>query len=167
MAYAKWGKTSKSAEADKARHVSFIASPHQIQPNNDSSELNPNHNFIITAPVSSVLKQLGGLSAVLRYRRVCLRIKYRVICRVGNAVDGAAASQQRVLCSALTQASCEEPVLPVAECFGFLLRFKNRPGWVIVALICPFNVKVCVCAHEKEREKERECCVENSWEVAG
>lgn len=144
MACAKWGKTSKSAEADKARHVSFIASPHQIQPNKDSSELNPNHNFIITAPVSSVLKQLGGLSAVLRVQACLSENQIQVICRVGNAVDGAAASQQRVLCSALTQASCEEPVLPVAECFSFLLRFKYRPGWLIAALICPFNVRVCV-----------------------
>lgn len=30
------GKNSKSAEADEAPHVSFIASPHQMQPNKDS-----------------------------------------------------------------------------------------------------------------------------------
>lgn len=97
----------KSAEADESQHVSFIASPHQIQPNNDSSEVNPNHNFIIIAPVSSFLKQLGGLLAVSEDTRVCLRIRYKsfAVNSVGYAVERAAASQQRVLCSVLPQAS--------------------------------------------------------------
>lgn len=38
-------ESSKCAQADEAQHVSFTASPHQLQPKKDSSEQNPNYNY--------------------------------------------------------------------------------------------------------------------------
>lgn len=70
-------RNSKSVVDDEAWHVSFIAWVSSDSQANTLQRKNPNHNFIIITSMSSVFKQLGGISAHQEYRYVCLRIRYK------------------------------------------------------------------------------------------